>query len=57
MKESEYIRVKNLTNISRALDAVRDIISDDIATESEMKLILSKLANIQEKYYNATDAA
>ena len=51
MNEQDYIRVRNLTNISRSLDALRDVMADDVTTESVRSDVISKLARLQQKYY------
>lgn len=51
MTEKEYILVRNLANITNALQVLRDVLpdSDGIVTKDKLQPILSQLAQWQDK--------
>lgn len=57
MKESEYILVRNLSNITTALNLLRDTLPgfDGVVTEKELKATRSQLAEWQDKIHQKID--
>ncbi len=57
MKEKEYILVKNLANVTAALNILRDVLPDfdGVVTKSVLQAIQSTLAEWQEEAHKKID--